>query len=140
MCWFLFAGFTVYTSRSHYQEKSFVPEIKGAANPQMCHCDGLEILNLEDWGETGNLKAALDFSGGSEIWKAMRPGCSLNMPIGMLDRSEAEDACFICTWPANSPFLFAFITFCTALLINISTCNILRSRAIQHEVNFCSKN
>ena len=36
---------------------------------------------LEDWGETENLKAALDFSGGTEMWKAVRPGCSLDVPI-----------------------------------------------------------
>ena len=45
----------------------------------------------------------------------------------------------ICMWPANSPFLFACIIFCTALLINILICNILRLRAIQQEVNFNSK-
>ena len=47
--------------------------------------------------------------------------------------------CFICTWPTNSSFLFVCIIFCTALMINILICNILRSRAIQHEVNFCGK-
>ena len=30
-------------------------------------------------------------------------------------------ACFICTWPANSPFLFVCLIFCTALLIKILT-------------------
>ena len=33
----------------------------------------------------------------------------------------------ICTWPANSSFLFVCIIFCTALLINILICNILKS-------------
>ena len=46
---------------------------------------------------------------------------------------------FICMWPANSPFLFVCIISCTTLPINILICNILRSRAIQQEVNFCSK-
>ena len=46
--------------------------------------------------------------------------------------------CFICTWPANSLLLFVCIIFCTALLINISIYNILRSLARQHEVNFAA--
>ena len=41
----------------------------------------LQRCLLQDCDETGNLKAVLDFSGGSEMWKAVRPGCSLNMPI-----------------------------------------------------------
>ena len=57
----------------------------------------------------------------------------------MLHKSEAVCvACFICTLPANSPVLFVCIIFCTALLTKILTCNILSSRAIQHEVNFSS--
>ena len=36
-------------------------------------------------------------------------------------------AYFTCTWPANSPFLFVCIIFCTALLINILICNIFKS-------------
>ena len=32
---------------AQYQEKSSAPAIKGAANPQMYHSDGLKILNLD---------------------------------------------------------------------------------------------
>ena len=55
--------------------------------------------------------------------------------------TSGSQVSFICTWPAlaNSPFLFVSIISCTALPINILICNILRSRAIQHAVNFCSK-
>ena len=31
-------------------------------------------------------------------------------------------ACFICTWSANSPFLFVCIMFRTALLLKILIC------------------
>ena len=33
--------------------------------------------------------------------------------------------------------IFVCIISCTALPINIFICNILRSRAMEHEVNFC---
>ena len=33
--------------RSHYQEKSSAPEIKGATNLQMYYSDGLKILTLD---------------------------------------------------------------------------------------------
>ena len=35
---------------------------------------------------------------------------------------------FICTWLANPPFLLVCIISCAELLINISICNILKSR------------
>ena len=38
---------TLDSNRSHYQEKLSAPEIKGAANPQMCHSDGLNLLYLD---------------------------------------------------------------------------------------------
>ena len=34
-------------TKSLYQEKSSATEIKGATNPQMCHSDGLRILDLD---------------------------------------------------------------------------------------------
>ena len=37
--------------RSHYQDKSSAPEIKGIASPQMCHGDRLRILNLDLRGQ-----------------------------------------------------------------------------------------
>ena len=69
--------------RSHYQEKSSAPEIKGAANPQMYHSNGLKILTLDlrGLGRDRESEARLDFSGSSEIWKAVRPGCSLKVLI-----------------------------------------------------------
>ena len=36
-------------------------------------------------------------------------------------------ACFICTWPASLPFLLVCVIFCTASLMNILICNILKS-------------
>ena len=53
------------------------------------------------------------------MWKAVRPGYSLNVTIWNAARSEAVCFLFYCTWPANSPFLFVCIIFCTAILINI---------------------
>ena len=39
------------------------------------------------------------------MWKALRPGCFLNVPFGMLDRSEAICCPFYLHVPGNSPFL-----------------------------------
>ena len=47
----------------------------------MARRNHLDLKLLENWGKTRNLKAALDFSGGSAMRKAVRPGCSLNVPI-----------------------------------------------------------
>ena len=54
-----------------------------AANPQMYHSDGLKILNLDlrGQGRDRDLKAGLNFSGSNEMWKAVRPSCSLNVLI-----------------------------------------------------------
>ena len=57
--------------------------LRDQINPQMYRRDGLKIRNLDlrGLGRNRNLKAALDFSGGSEMRKAVRLDCLLNMLI-----------------------------------------------------------
>ena len=62
-----------------------------------------------DWGEIENLKAALDFSGSSEMWKAVRPAFAERTHLECFTEVMPFTACFICMWPANSPFLFVCI-------------------------------
>ena len=64
--------------RSHYQEESSAPEIKGVTDQLMYHSDGLKILNLDirGLGRDRESEGGALFSMGSEMWKAVRPGCS----------------------------------------------------------------
>ena len=110
--------------------ETICPRDQSRSQFAMYHGDGLKILNLDlrGLGREENLKAVLDFSGSS--------GAGLFAECAHLEcctEVRVFVACFICTWPANSPFLFVSIIFCTTLLINILICNILRSRAIQHQ-------
>ena len=96
----------------------------------MYHSDGLKILNLDlrRLGRDRESEGGARFFRGSEMWKAVRPGCSLNVPFW----NAAQ------TWDCFLPVLFErdqqirhlclfLFFFCTALLINTFICNILRS-------------
>ena len=90
---------------SHYQEKSPAPEIKGPANLQMYHNIGLQILNLDLKG----LGRDRESEGGARRQRNVESSEAGLFP----ERAHLECcvevrlfvACFICTWPANSPFV-----------------------------------
>ena len=50
-----------FRTRSHCQQKSSTPEIKGAANPQIYHSNGLTILNLDHKGLRQNRESKAGF-------------------------------------------------------------------------------
>ena len=100
-----------------------LPEIKGAVNLQMYDSNGLKILNLDLRGleqDRESKGGAPFFSVGSEMWKAVRPGWWLNLAhLECCPDVRLFVVCFIWAWPANSPFLFVCMMFCTVLLINV---------------------
>ena len=63
--------------RDQYQEKSYAPEIRDAANLQMYDSNGLKlILNLDfrGVGQDRESEGDAQFSWGGEMWKVVRPG------------------------------------------------------------------
>ena len=81
----------------------------------MYHSDGFKILNLDLRGLGRDRKSVV---GARVLW-----GRERNMEsseAGLLAKCAHMEcytevrlfaACFICTWPANSPFLFASVIF-----------------------------
>ena len=82
---------------------------------------------LKDWSKTENLKAALDFSESSEMWKAARPGCSLKVLIWNAVQSEVVHCLFHLNVTSKFAIFVCLYIFCTALLISILLRDIIGS-------------